>query len=680
MIFSAYLEDFNDVKIIISNNMNISGKLIYAKVLDKKIPLIIQRLEIKDSYQHVYLKSLEELEPNIDTYIEIQNIGSEFLQLGKITRSHNFDKKYYFDDWLGFKYSKEKTIFRIWSPVIKEISVIIDQISYQLIYQQKGLWEVTIHKDLEGCKYYYKFRVNQTFDETLDPYAISSNANNEFNYVIDKKQTYVMKHDYYRKLNDDELNACIYELNIRDATSLTTSQNKGTYDALIDSLNSTYGLGYIKKMPFTHLQLLPIFAFGGVDENIRDEKKDGFLYNWGYNPMQYMVPSGFFSKNPNDPYERINELKVLIDTIHKIGMGVNMDVVFNHVYDNKWFPFEKLVPGYTFRTNAYGYLTNSSWCGNDLCTEHLMVRKLILDTIEYYQKFYKIDGFRFDLMGLIDIDTMKLIVDHTKKINPKTMLYGEGWNMDVVLDENKRANLNNFDKLPSISFFNDYFRNKLRGIDNSSGYLIGEKLNQIEIFNLLTARYNNKAFLSTNQSINYVECHDNYTLYDLIRLKRPNFSTEEILDYLKLALGMVLLSCGIPFIHAGQELLRTKKFIDNSYNASDEINGIIWDHNPNLSKILEDLLLLRSRIFALSCSNNLDVEKYIKLDTSFELPQLWFFGNDKDIYKMIISNDYEKHIKILAPGSRLVFDGTKIVDEEVQTYVIDKPGIIVFKY
>ncbi|MBS5852847.1 MAG: type I pullulanase [Staphylococcus sp.] len=679
-MFWAYLEDFYDVKIIISNDISINDKLIYAKTNKRIILLNIEYMELKDEYQHLYLKSSEELEPNIDTYIEIMDVGIEFLYLGKITRSSSFDKKYYFDGWLGFKYDKSQTIFRIWSPVIKEINIIVENDKYELSYLNNGLWETTINKNLDGCKYYYEFRINKDFERTLDPYAISSNANHEFNYIIDKDRTYKMKHNYYQKSNFSKTCICIYELNIRDATIKTSAINKGTYEALSNSLNQNYGLGYLKKMPITHLQLLPMFAFGGVDENIRDANEVNFKYNWGYNPMQYMVPSGFFSNNPNDPYQRINELKKMIDTIHSIGFGVNMDVVFNHVFDSNWFPLEKLVPGYTFRTDKLGFLTNSSWCGNDLCTNHLMVRKLIVDSIQYFQTFYMIDGFRFDLMGLIDIDTMKLIVNKTKAVNSETMIYGEGWNMDVVLSPNQRTNLNNANKVPLISFFNDYFRNKLRGIDANSGYLIGESLSKSEIFKLIKGYYyDNQKFAMVDQSINYVECHDNYTLYDLIRMKRPHYSFSQIIDYVKLSLGFVVLSAGIPFIHAGEELFRSKKFIDNSYNASDDINGIDWFTSLNVSETLRDLLILRRKIFALECCEVTDIDKYIKLDASFALPQIRFLSKNCEVYQMVISNNYETHTKFLAPGSVLIFDGTKIVEKTVQSYVINKPSIVIFK-
>ncbi|MFR7881231.1 MAG: hypothetical protein ACLU5J_07005 [Christensenellales bacterium] len=182
-----------------------------------------------------------------------------------------------------------------------------------------------------------------------------------------------------------------------------------------------------------------------------------------------------------------------------------------------------------------------------------------------------------------------------------------------------------------------------------------------------------------NQSINYVECHDNYTLYDLIRMKKPQYASNQIIDYIKLSLGLVILSAGIPFIHAGEELFRSKNFIDNSYNESDDINGIDWFSSLNVSETLKDLLILRRKMFALTCCEVVDMDKYMKLDASFALPQIRFLTKNGEVYQMILSNNYEKHTKFLAPGSILVFDGTRIVEKAVQSYTIDKPSITIFK-
>lgn len=679
-MFDSYLEDFNEIKIIINRKDDFDNYQIFIKKNNTQSQLTLIKKEYVYNNIHLYCRSNEDIEPNLDYVVEINGIGYDNLKLGKITRSKKFDQKYFFNDWLGYRYTKENTIFRIWSPVCKELKIVINGIEHNLVYKTKGLWEIKIDGNLDKAKYYYLYRINQSFSRTLDPYAISSSVNNDVNYVIDLDKTYQYRYDYFKRDNFKNNDAIIYELNIRDATSKIEFEESGTYDGLTNSINENYGLGYIKKLGITHIQLMPIFAFGGVDERKHNASDENFLYNWGYNPMQYNVPSGFFAKDPNDPYERVDELKRLIDKIHSLSIGINMDVVFNHVYDNNWFPMEKLVPGYTFRTDERGYLTNSSWCGNDLRTEHLMVRKLIIDSINYYQTFYKIDGFRFDLMGLIDIDTIDQIVKQVKKINPCAMIYGEGWNMDVRLDEKARANMHNSSKLSDVGFFNDYFRNTLRGSFKNIGYSMGNKISKDELLKILKGYYHyNGEFVNSTQSINYVECHDNYTFYDLCKLNLPNIDIEKIKDYARLSIGLVILSQGIPFIHAGEELLRTKKLIDNSYNEKDNINGIDWFNPHNITNTLIDLVNIRKEYSVFRNSDKDKINNNLLLEKHNTLPKFRLKNNDGYILQLIISNTYDVYDEYFAPGTTLIFDGERRIEKDIQNFTISKPGVYLFK-
>lgn len=663
----AYLEDFKLIKVISEKHYDLNNHY-QVELLNHKYDLSLDHYEIFDNLCHLYLTSKIALEPHFDLKVIIDEEQIK-VELGKIARSKYFDEYYYFDDWLGFLYQEEQTTFRLWSPVAKAINIVVDQQKYPLSYKDKGVWEVTIKSNLDQKPYFYEVRINEDFFTTLDPYAKSSSSNHQVNYVIDFNKTYQFKNNYYTKKNWDSSKAVIYELNIRDATSLVNCQKNGTYEALTKSVNKKYGLGNIKHLPITHLQLMPCMAFSGVDEEIKDANDANFSYNWGYNPMQYMVPSGYFSVNPNDPYQRINELKTLIDTIHLLNMGVNFDVVFNHVYDSTWFPLERLVPGYTFRTDERGFLTNCSWCGNDLCTEHLMVRKLIIDTLLFYQQNYLVDGFRFDLMGLIDLKTMQIITKTLLKNNPLTLIYGEGW----CMDDYKKACLTNAKEIPQIAFFNDYFRNHLRGDVNNpySGYLFGEDLNNETFFKLIKGIYQEEGFFrSFRQSINYVECHDNYTLYDLIKIKRPNYNNDQIIKIIKLSLGMVCFSFGIVFIHAGEELLRSKKGYDNSYNLPDDINGIVWDHE-NVTDILKTFLTLRQKLY--------DDFFKISLDKYYDLPVIRVIKNDFSTYQLIFMNKEEDINLYFAPGTTLIFDGDKEVNVNIQHLKINQPGLYIIK-
>lgn len=679
-MFDAYLEDFKEIKIIINRRYDLNDFRIFLRDVESQSQLSVIRKEYVYNDIHLYCRSVEDVNPYLDYCIDIESIGLSNLKLGRITRSNDFDDKFYFKGWLGFKYTKKYTTFRVWSPVVKELKIVLNDIEYPLTYTENGVWEVKVEGDLDSYRYYYLYRINEKFHKTLDPYAISSSSNNEFNYVIDSKKTYQNKYSFYKHDEFKFTDAIIYELNVRDATSKVKCDDFGTYDALSNSVVTDYGLGYIKNLGITHLQLMPIFAFGGVDENIHNCCDSKFRYNWGYNPMQYNVPSGFFSKFPDDPYERINELKRLIDAIHSLNIGVNMDVVFNHVYDNNWFPMEKLVPGYTFRTDDRGYLTNSSWCGNDLRTEHLMVRKLIVDSINYYQTFYKIDGFRFDLMGLIDIDTINIIKKNIKKINPIAMIYGEGWNMDVKLSHDKRANMNNCDKLLGVGFFNDCFRNNLRGNSSELGYSMGKKISRKHLLQLLRG-YNhyNGQFVDASQSVNYVECHDNYTFYDLCKLNLPRLDDKKIADFARLSLGLVMFSQGIPFIHAGEELLRTKELIDNTYNESDDINGINWYKENAITDTLKDLIKIRKEYPVFRSVDKLKINKQVLLEEYGKISKFRLIDDQYNELQLIVSNNYEEIDEYFAPGTTLIFDGQRIQNKDVQMYTINKPGVYLFK-
>lgn len=669
MMPSAYLEDFHLIKMILPNEMWTNDQIWYVKNAHNECELFINNMSCIGNQMHIFLKCTDELLPYIDYEITNKKNVSIKLKLGKITRASLFEKKFTFSGWLGFRYQHQSTTFRVWSPVSKEMYLVLDDEKYQMEISKQGVWSLTIHKDCDRCRYHFLFRINEEWVETLDPYGISSKANNEENYVIDFNKTYQMKQGYFYKENFQKNDAIIYELSVRDATSSLDVEEKGTFQTLSNSKNEAYGLGKIKKLGITHLQLLPIFTFGGVDENIKDNTNPNFLYNWGYNPMQYFVPSGFYVANPDDPYARINAFKELVDTIHDAGLALNMDVVYNHVYDNTWFPQEKLVPGYTFRTDERGFLTDSSWCGNDLKTDHTMIRKLIVDSIQHFQKKYLVDGFRFDLMGLIDTKTIQLIEKKTSQNNPLTMLYGEGWNMEVAIEKENRANMLNCEKMPNVSFFNDYFRNTVKQL------VSGMDIRKEDVLNLIrgnTTYY--KTLVSSNQSINYVECHDNETLYDLLVLK--GYPKNQIKYYTLLAFGLIIFSEGIPFIHAGMEYFRTKKGSHNSYNSGDEINRIDWFNENNLEDSIKDMIEIRKTFLHFHLSEQL--MDLIRLDGSSTLPTIRIIDWIDSSIQIVVKSNFEEETKYFAPYTTMIFNGVRKTFEDVDKYDFHKPGVYVF--
>ncbi len=656
-VFGAYLEDYHLIKLIVPNTVDL-----------KEITLngdnTSQKLEIKSSETyanelHLFLEYMEDISFHLDYNVILDNL-SYHLKIGKVTRTKRFEDEFYYDGILGFIYHKDFTEFKIWSPVCKEITLCLNDTKYPLTYCDKGVWSTTVEGNLDGAKYYYLIRVDDEEIKTLDPYAISGTANNQYNYVVDLKRTYQMQNDFYQ---DKEQDPIIYEMNLRDMVS-NISEQDSLYLRNIDNLR------YLKNLGITHLQFMPTFAFGGVDENKKLSNDDNFSYNWGYNPIQYMVPSGWYASAPSDAYGRINELKKLIDKTHEFGLGVNMDVVFNHVYNYETFSLGLLVPGYVYRTDERGFLMNSSYCGNDLRTEAKMIRKYILDVVSFYQKIYKVDGFRFDLMGLIDSETILLVVELLQKENKLSMVYGEGWYMNTTLPMHLNANLGSAKKLPSVAFFNDYFRNIIGGsFSGNKGFILGDNLEIVQLKDMLIDGSKlTMPFLSYHQSINYLECHDNCTLYDKV-FYRTN-DDEKAKHACKLGLGLVIISRGISFIHAGEELMRTKKGVDNSYNMLDDINHFPWenlDTKYDLKDYVKNLILIKKMKILSS------LDSITKKDNYYDLR----YNSGK--YQLIIKNNYEDVGIYFCPGTNIIFDDGELKDEKIESLNTNVPGIWIFK-
>lgn len=659
-IWGAYLEDYNKIKIIIPSDTAFENITLVGN--NNILNLSVDKTEVYGNEKHIFASYNDDILLHIDYNVHVNKDIIYHLSLGKITRTNRFDLENYYDGSLGFIYNKEYTIFRIWSPVCKEIKLILNDEEYNLDYINKGLWEIKVNGDLENYKYYYKVRVNSDFQDIIDPYGISVSSNAKFNYVIDLSKTYKMKYDYIKTC--DNFEPFIYEINFRDLCN-----NIKKTDSLY--LKAIERLDYIKNLNITHLQLMPTYCFGGVDENVKDSNDPSFKYNWGYNPVSYMTPSGWFSSNANSPVARINELKEFIDNAHKLGLGVNMDVVFNHVYIHETFSLGILVPGYVYRTNNEGFMMNSSYCGNDFRTEALMNRKFIIDTIKYYQNVFLIDGFRFDLMGLIDNDTIINVKEEVLKINPSSMIYGEGWYMNTTKNIDENANIGSAKKLYPVAFFNDYFRNSISGkMHGNSSFITGELLKPKVLTDLLCKGSTNiMPFKNSMQSINYIECHDNYTFYDKCKYLYHINDENKLVDYCKLGLGLVILSDGIKLIHAGQELMRSKGGHDNSYNLNDEINSIKWNH----LNTKYDLSVYTSSLIEISKTINKSTGKCYFNDEHYEIRYQY------DLFQIIIKNNYEEEDKYFVPGTRLIFNNLKIADEVCESLHLTTPGIWVLK-
>ena len=693
--FYSYLDDFSLITIIVPESYR-NNDIPCFKVVgnEEEIELEIEKIEVIGFEKKYTVRFDGYILLNQMYYVFDDEGESSELYTGKIVRTELFDDIYYYEQSdLGSSYRRDRTKFKIWTPVAKYLKLeLTDKLGVvevvDMEYDNQGVWYLRLRGDYEGYKYRYISYVNGKEHKLTDPYGISSTANGEYSYVVDLAK--INKMGYQRpRFSGIPNDAVIYESHIRDFT-------------ISDSINSTYpglykgyseegrvtkegnlaGIDYLSELGITHVQLLPIYDFGGVDE--LDKEK---LYNWGYNPEQYNVPEGWFSTDPNDPYKRINELRELIDTLHKNNLRVVMDVVFNHVYNIKTFPFEKIIPGYAYRFDDTGHLTNSSGCDSDLATERKMIRKFVIDSIMFWAKEYKIDGFRFDLMGLIDIKTMNTLRQKLDRFRKDIIVYGEGWRMKTSIGEERAAHMYNKHLLFNIGHFNDKTRETLKGATFSSknkGYALGSTAHVDDVKNILCGSALNKyLFRYPSQSINYVECHDNNTFYDKAVMALPDAEISEIKKRQKLATSMIILAQGVPFIHSGQEFYRSKDGVENSYRSPDNINLLNWDLvDENIEDInsVKELLRIRKNydLFRLTAPSK--VRDYISVV---------FNDNGTILYKLkdldtelivIFKNSVEREVIQLDSKYTLIYDGkarsrriiSKLEVNDISTYILKR--------
>ena len=510
---------------------------------------------------------------------------------------------------LGLTYSQKASTFKIWAPTATAAKLNVYKSdmggtasrSIQMSSGENGIWLITLPENLKNN--YYTFQVfidNVWSEEVVDPYAKACGTNGLRAQVVDLNETNPIGWAKDRSPNfstsNKQTDAIIYELHVRDASIHESSgiKNKGKFLGLAElgtknSAGQFTGLSHIKELGVTHIHLLPFYDYNSVDET-----KAATQYNWGYDPVHYNIPEGSYSTNPSDGKVRIKELKELIKTMHSNGLRIIMDVVYNHTALTKNSNFNILVPNYYYRKRADGSFSDASGCGNETASDQAMFRKFMIESVVYWVKEYHIDGFRFDLMGVHDIETMNLISDTLHKLKPSIVLYGEGWTSGgSTLPEEKRAIKKNAAQLNGIAVFSDDMRDGIKGSVfniNDSGFATGNIGNSESVkFGIVAAgnhpqiNYNqvnySKAPYTTGPAglINYADCHDNNILWDKIELSFKDASIIERTKMHELAYAIVLTAQGASFLHAGTEFLRTKNGVENSFDKGDIVNGINWD-------------------------------------------------------------------------------------------------------
>lgn len=557
--------------------------------------------------------------------VEIEGYGSAPAVPTDIFDSREFIDNYVYEgDDLGAVIEGEKTVFKLWAPTANAVTLRLfeqgdggepfDEIAMQK--GEKGVWTAE-YACGHGTYYTYAVTTCLGTEEAVDPYARAAGVNGNRGMVVDLASTDpdgFRDTGYYEELSSYS-DAVIWEVHVRDfSNTIASSAYPGKYLAftetgLTNSAGVPVGLDYLKDLGITHVHLQPVYDYATVDES-----SDKPQFNWGYDPKNYNLPEGSYSTDPYHGEVRINEFKQMVQSLHENGIGVVMDVVYNHTYslDSN---LNRVVPYYYYRFNADGAPSNGSGCGNETASERAMFRKYMVDSVCYWASEYQIDGFRFDLMALHDLETMQEIEKALHAINPKALIYGEGWTGgDTPLRDKQRADQANNRQITAsegaigaVAVFNDAIRDGLKGsvFDiKDAGYING-KANKTTaakvIFGICGGRKNYGVNWHVNDAmvVNYMSSHDNHTLWDKLHSSCPNASDEDLLAMQRLGATAVMLSRGTPFFLAGEEMLRTKGGDGNSYASSDAVNNLDWESLVpgsdayEMNRFYRDLIALR---------------------------------------------------------------------------------------
>lgn len=520
---------------------------------------------------------------------------------------------------LGVIYTPEQTQFRLWSPAVEAARVhLYDQdLGGELLQTinlnpaEAGTWYAELKGDQAGK--YFTFQVRsegEWLEEKPDPYVKAVGTNGRRGMILDLATTDPAgwAKDQRRK-TENPTDAIIYELHIRDLSIAENSgiRNKGEFLGLTEGGTKspdglTTGLDHLVEMGITHVHLLPAFDFRSIDES--DPQK--FRYNWGYDPEHYNVPEGSYSTNPADGAVRIREFKEMVKALHDAGIGVVLDVVYNHTGATENSVFNQLVPGYYYRHWEDGSFSDAAACGNETASERAMVRKYIIESVKYWAEEYHLDGFRFDLMGIHDIETMNQVSAALQEIDSSILIYGEGWTAkDSPLPAEERALKRYTYQLNKVAAFSDNIRDGIKGhvfTDDDQGFASGKTgLKETIKFGIAASTEHPQVDFEAvqwldeprawaaapTQTMTYVSCHDNHTLWDRLINSCPEASEAERIRMHKLAGAMVLTSQGISFLHAGVEMLRTKYGVENSYESPDSINQINWSRKAQYQEVVD---------------------------------------------------------------------------------------------
>ena len=585
----------------------------------------------------------------------------------KAINSASFDHHWGYQGELGCQVSEEETSFKLWSPTATTVQVVVYESasndaailkSYEMqrgnsySYSHKdntiGVWNLTVPESLAGRAYQYQINFPHHQSLTRDPYTIATSPDGKRSAILSEKERQVEGFEVKNGTEatwrlENPCQAVVYEMHIRDLTKSETSgvapELRGTFlgaaqTGTVNHFGQSTAFDYIKELGVNYVQLQPI-----ADRHKEYDADGNVTYNWGYDPQNYNAPETSMSTNPNDPGQVIRDLKTMIQAYHDAGIGVIMDVVYNHTFSTVDAPFQTTVPDYYYRMNRDGSYQNGTGVGNETASEHEMFRKYMIDSLLYWVNEFNIDGFRFDLMGIHDVKTMQMIRWAMDEVDPKIILYGEGWDMGTGLAPYDKAKKDNAYQLPNIGFFNDDQRNAVKGAevygDIKSGFVSGAATEPIVAKAILGSRELG-SYLSPNQGVNYVEDHDNYNLHDLLATRHPTEDQASIMKKVETATAMNLLMQGISFMELGQEFGRTKlvptgengelthddrERAMNSYNAPDAVNQVDWDlinERQESIEFIRQIIELKTKTSAFSYPTYEEVYRHVFVHTAIE--------------------------------------------------------------
>jgi len=585
---------------------------------------------------------------------------------------------------LGATYSVTETVYCVWSPSTDSMKLLYfadkdttDFTAYDMIRMDDGCFCLSLPGDHAGTYYLYRLtRKNKTFDVT-DPFGLGAAPNSTRSAVIDLSRTNPPGWGSHKRPVLSYKEAFICETHIRDFTVHPDGgfESPGKFLGMMEERDINgypIGIDYLKQLGVSHVHLMPVQDFITVDEL-------GEGYNWGYDPELYFVLEGSYVKDLSDPHQRLYEFKQMVQAFHAKGLGVVMDVVYNHTFKTKDSNLNLLEPEYFHRTDKKGHFYNGSGVGNEIASEQYVAKRLIIESLEFFVRECQVDGFRFDLFGLTDIDTSKEIVRRLREIDPNILIYGEPWGggpSGLLID---KMTLQGQQRGQEFALFNDIFRDALKGKndDASLGYVQGNVLGRTGVISGITGSINfsDQIYGFTHypfESINYHTSHDNLILYDKLK-KSTGKSDQEIKRLTKLVFGVLMLSFGIPFFHLGTEFMRSKRMYHNTYNMPDDINQIDWNlrvKHADLVDFVQGLLRLRQRIGVFNQYDDNDIRKHLVfLYSPMIIAYALELNGDSEFESVLIAHNPTPEEMVLPfevkQGNLLVYDG-EILDRPYQ--------------